>query len=228
VQEADATADETTGLLETGRRNESLPLPPPSPGAAPLIKTTVLQPSPHASPAAPVLAIHALTLSTPDGKRTLIRDLSLSVPPSKHLLVVGNSGAGKSSLLRAIAGLWRTGTGEIERGPLGSIFFLPQKPYCPLGTLRDQLLYPTVNATGAYSNSELLDVLDAADLPLLAGRAGDGDKEAGLDAVRDWGAVLSLGEQQRLSFARLLVNKPALAICDEATSALDLVSERKM
>lgn len=110
--------------------------------------------------------------------------------------------------------------------------------YCPTGTLRSQLLYPSTEPgdgddefvwTGAnWSDEQLLEVLDSVDLPDLAARAGDGDPIRGINAVLDWTNTLSLGEQQRLAFGRLLVNRPRLVIMDESTSALDVAAEKKM
>ncbi|HSM81352.1 MAG TPA: ATP-binding cassette domain-containing protein, partial [Nodosilinea sp.] len=120
-------------------------------------------------------------------------------------------------LLRAIAGLWHSGSGTIHRPDLDDILFLPQKPYMILGTLRDQLLYPHLRRDTA--DTTLQDTLEKVNLADLAQRFG------GFDALEEWGDVLSLGEQQRLTFARLLLNRPAFAILDEATSALDLANE---
>lgn len=204
-----------------------------------------------------ILSIDRLCLTTPDNKRLLIQNLSISLLSGKNLLIVGASGSGKSSLLRAIAGLWRTGAGEIVRPSSEYVYFLPQRPYCPPGSLRDQLLYPSTEhnndhfaLTGIdlsehrpdggprpkderrlykdWSDDDLLDVLRSVDLPHLADRSGDGDPYRGLDAVLDWGNTLSLGEQQRLAFGRLVINRPRLVIMDESTSALDVLAETAM
>lgn len=96
----------------------------------------------HAAPThdpSSIIKFTNVTVSTPDLTRTLVSSLNLSLPPSKNLLIVGNSGSGKSSLLRTVAGLWTSGHGTITRPTNGDCFFLPQKPYCPLGTLREQV-----------------------------------------------------------------------------------------
>ena len=203
-------------------------------------------PMSSAALAKPIVSIRNLELVTPDMKRRLIKKLSLDLNKGQHLLIVGNSGAGKSSLLRAIAGLWTAGEGYIERPADEDVYFLPQRPYCSLGSLRDQLLYPSIENDAntddlqgrvrershllrqSLTDEDFLKVLDAVCLEELASRVGDGNPVNGLDAVLDWSNTLSLGEQQRLAFGRLLVNRPKLVILDEATSALDLVSEGKM
>lgn len=162
------------------------------------------------------IALENVTLLTPQFERTLVKDLTVSLAPGHGLLIAGQSGAGKSSLLRAIAGLWDTGTGKITRPELKDMFFLPQKPYMQLGTLRQQLVYPK---GGDYSDEQLINVLNKVNLPELIERVG------GLDAVIDWSDYLSLGEQQRLAFARVLLNPPKYVILDEATSALDAKNE---
>ncbi|MGF1524466.1 MAG: ABC transporter ATP-binding protein/permease [Leptolyngbyaceae cyanobacterium] len=166
---------------------------------------------------APVLSLQHLTLQTPNYQRTLVEDLSFELKPSSSLLIVGPSGCGKSSLLRAIAGLWNSGQGQIQRPELKHLLFLPQKPYMILGNLRQQLLYPYPDVD--RTDEQLLDVLHQVNLPDLADRFG------GFEAEDDWGDVLSLGEQQRLSFARVLLHQPTYAILDEATSALDHSNE---
>ncbi len=163
------------------------------------------------------LATLHLTLQTPNYQRTLIKDLSVELPSGQGLLIVGPSGCGKSSLLRAIAGLWNAGTGAIVRPKLDQILFLPQRPYMILGTLRDQLLYPNINTD--IEDKELKQVLQQVNLKDLDERFG------GFDNSLDWASLLSLGEQQRVTFARILLNKPPYAILDEATSALDMENE---
>ncbi|MEL6930097.1 MAG: ABC transporter ATP-binding protein/permease [Cyanobacteria bacterium J06600_6] len=160
--------------------------------------------------------IKHLTLQTPDGNNTLVKDLSLAIKPDTNLLIIGASGVGKSSLLRAIAGLWNSGTGLIAKPQPGQLFFLPQNPYAIEGTLREQILYPKLDK---IRDEVLLQVLQEVNLSHIAQRFD-------LDLNKDWSTVLSLGEQQRLAFARLLLAKPQYAILDEATSALDNANEK--
>ena len=185
-----------------------------------------------------LLQVEGLTLRTPQTEALLIDGLTCSVREGVPLLVMGASGAGKTSLLRAVAGLWDSGEGTV-RIRSGDVFFVPQRPYLVLGSLRQQLLYPTwtecrtdgdedggdapeVDCRPPPSNAELEEVLRTVRLGGLIGRCD------GLDAEADWTTTLSLGEQQRLAFARLLLAKPQLALLDESTSALDIDSEALM
>ena len=164
--------------------------------------------------------IQDLTLYTPNYQRTLFENVSAQIETGQGMLIRGMSGCGKSSLLRAIAGLWDSGQGTIIRPQLEEILFLPQRPYMVLGTLRDQLLYPQVNAH--YSDQELHQVLHRVNLANLAERFN------GFDAERDWADVFSLGEQQRIAFARILIAQPKYVILDESTSALDVKNEENL
>ena len=165
------------------------------------------------------VAFRQLTVLTPDGSRTLIANLSADATALQPLLIKGPSGVGKTSLLRALAGLWREGSGTITRPALADVMFLPQRPYMILGSLRDQLTYPRA---GHISDGQLLGILAELNLGDLPERFG------GLDAELPWAEVLSPGEQQRIAFARLLLNRPACAFLDEATSALDVPNEEQL
>ncbi|MBL6740340.1 MAG: ABC transporter ATP-binding protein/permease [Synechococcus sp. BS301-5m-G54] len=155
---------------------------------------------------------------TPPGSSTpILRDLSLSVSEADRLLVVGPSGCGKTSLLRMISGLWAPSRGAVERPATGELLFIPQKPYMLLGSLREQLCYPTDESR--FSDDQLRHVLEEVNLATLSSRYPD------FDVKQDWPRILSLGEQQRLAFGRLLLNAPRFAVLDEATSALDVATE---
>ena len=163
------------------------------------------------------LALESVTLCTPNSTRVLIKELTLVLKPGDALLITGDSGCGKSSLLRAVAGLWQSGSGVIHHPPMEEFFFLPQQPYLQPGSLRSQLIYPSAHAD--LDDDALLAILEQVHLPDLAERVG------GLDAVRDWEKLLSGGEKQRLAFGRVLVHAPRIVILDEATSALDSANE---
>ena len=132
----------------------------------------------------------------------------------------------------------------IDRPSDKDIYFLPQKPYCcALGTLKDQLLYPSMDLISSHedhvvnntwqtrtflSDQDILDIFDKIDLAELPFREGNGDASKGLRVVKDWSKILSLGEQQRLAFGRILVNRPLFVLLDEATSAMDTKAESNM
>jgi ABC-type uncharacterized transport system fused permease/ATPase subunit len=215
-----------------------------------------------------VLHCSNLTVLTPDAKRSIIgaslpgqdqggdassrdseRGIDFTLRRGDRVLVVGTSGTGKSSLVRAISGLWQVGTGTVnwhlpkagtasgveeENQALKEVFFCPQKPYNPLGSLREQVMYPNIRTVPASEVEdayllELLRKVRLQDLAYTVGAAAQrtelsaGMKDsagrheierAGLRAVRDWGKQLSLGEQQRLAFARVLFNRPTVVVLD--------------
>ncbi len=155
------------------------------------------------------MEITGLDVSRPDGQ-ALLRQLNLSLRPGQALLIKGPSGSGKTTLLRALAGLWPYAQGNVKR-PLGAAaLFLSQRPYLPLGALRDAVAYPGHAQPG--DDARLAAALRQVNLGHLAGR---------LDEVADWSRILSIGEQQRVAFARVLFNRPAIVFLDEATSATD-------
>jgi putative ATP-binding cassette transporter len=184
-----ATLDRLTGFNETVDRARATPMPDTRQDGE-------------------RLALQQVTVRRPDGV-VLLDHVTLEVAPDQPLLVRGPSGAGKTTLLRMIAGIWPYGSGTIVR-PEASSLFLSQKPYIPLGTLREALYYP--QPVAAATNADDVAMLELVQLGHLRDQ---------LDQNDDWGRILSLGEQQRLAFGRLLLARPSAAFLDEATSAMD-------
>jgi vitamin B12/bleomycin/antimicrobial peptide transport system ATP-binding/permease protein len=166
------------------------------------------------------IRVRHVDLIPPGGQRRLIRDLSLDVGPEQRVLVVGPSGCGKTSFLRLVSGLWPPASGDVERPPVSELLFIPQKPYMILGSLREQLCYPL--DPERFSDEHLRSVLEEVRLSELVQRYPD------FTIKQDWPRLLSLGEQQRLAFARLLLNSPRFVVLDEATSALDVATEKHL
>ena len=160
------------------------------------------------------LTLDDLTLDFPDGRR-LLEGARASLCAGESVLISGPSGAGKSTLFRAIAGIWPFGHGHIALPAAARTLFLPQKPYLPIATLRDVVLYPA-GSDGAVEDAAIRTTLAAVGLPGLA---------TALDEEANWALRLSGGEQQRIAFARALVQRPDWLFLDEATSALDEPSE---
>ncbi|XP_042669169.1 lysosomal cobalamin transporter ABCD4 isoform X3 [Centrocercus urophasianus] len=166
--------------------------------------------------------LEQVTLSVPSSGKLLIKDLSLRISQGDSMMIMGNTGTGKTSLLRVLGGLWESTQGNVQMltcfGPRG-VVFLPQRPFFTDGSLREQVIYPLKEiypVSGSADDERIVQFLELAGLADLLARAG------GLDKQVDWNwyDVLSPGEMQRLSFARLFYLQPRYAVLDEATSAL--------
>jgi vitamin B12/bleomycin/antimicrobial peptide transport system ATP-binding/permease protein len=162
------------------------------------------------------VSVEDLDLDLPDGS-ALLRGVSCEPPRGSALLISGPTGTGKSTLLRAIAGIWPFGRGHIRIGE-GRMLLVPQRPYLPQGTLANALIYPTTEGK-AFTFVQLAAAL---------GEVGLGSYAPQLDVVDNWGQRMSLGEQQRLAFARVLLAEPSLLFLDEATSGLDEAGEARL
>lgn len=162
------------------------------------------------------LTLKDTTIRLPDGS-VLLGHVSAAINPGQHTLVTGPSGIGKSTLFRALSGIWPFGDGVVEVPAKARQMFLPQRPYLPIGSLRDAVAYPS--ASRGFTDEEIKAALRDCELPQLAER---------LEEVDHWGQRLSIGEQQRLAFARALLNRPDWLFLDEATSALDETMEKKL
>ena len=154
------------------------------------------------------ISLEELELSLPQGT-PLLAATSIELKPREHVLVSGPSGAGKSTFFRSLAGIWPYWKGRIRLPAGARLLFLPQKPYLPLGSLKHAVAYP--ERADQFDDSEIREAMESVGLPHLA---------ADLERVENWAQVLSGGEQQRLAFARALLNKPDWLFLDEATAAL--------
>ncbi len=279
-----SSMDEPTTTTTTKEEEDSTPPTPLNPLSTKSGGVNLFNSLP--TPTSPLLSLHNLSLRVPNTVGTaLIQKLSLDVDQGHSLLIMGPSGTGKTSLLRTVAGLWKSGSGSIElfgqpmgrKEGQGDVFFIPQRPYVVLGTLRDQLLYPTwadseetakeeeekekknkaAVAVGAADGATAASNLATVTTTALASSSSTAESSSSvftrplptddemraalravqlsplleringnLDAAADWAAVLSLGEQQRIAFARVILAKPRLVLMDESTSALDTTNER--
>jgi putative ATP-binding cassette transporter len=166
--------------------------------------------------AEPVLRLEGVEVALPNG-RILLDHVDLEVRQGDRVIIQGPSGSGKTTLFRVLAGLWPYGRGTIRLPAEARPLFLPQKPYLPVGTLREALCFP--DRPDAYDLVAIGDALAGTGLDHLADR---------LDEERLWSPVLSPGEQQRLAVARALLLRADWLFLDEATSALDESMERHL
>lgn len=169
-----------------------------------------------ASPDGSAIALDELTLQLPNGK-SLLTAHRVSFKSGEHILLKGPSGSGKSTLFRAIAGIWPFGRGSITIPAHATLMMLPQRPYFPVGALKDAIVYPS--KSGAFDRDRLREVLTAVGMSAMIER---------LDEDGHWNRMLSLGEQQRLGIARALLQAPQYLFLDEATASLDEPSEAKL
>jgi putative ATP-binding cassette transporter len=161
-------------------------------------------------------SVENLNLKLPNGE-LLLDNFAMRLQPGESLLITGSSGCGKSTLIKAIAGIWPFGEGHIHIPQNQQCLFLPQSPYLPVGTLREALLYP--RSSQEYSEEAIQGILKKCCLEHLLER---------LDDQENWSHVLSLGEQQRIAFARAILLRPQWLFLDEATSGLDEATEKKL
>lgn len=172
-----------------------------------------------------VIKFKNVNVITPTGD-LLVKNLSLVIESGQSCLICGPNGSGKSSLFRLLGGLWPLfGGGEVVKPAAKDLFYVPQRPYLPLGTLRDQLIYPLNEQefyASGHDDESLVQLLKTVHLEYLIDRAG------ALDAVRDWQDVLSGGEKQRVAMARLFLHRPRFAILDECTSAVSIDVEARL
>ncbi|CAF3487859.1 unnamed protein product [Rotaria sp. Silwood1] len=165
-----------------------------------------------------IIKFENVKLMTPNGD-VLIENLNFTVRSGQNVIVVGPNGCGKSSLFRTIGELWPLASGILTKPGSGHLFYIPQKPYMTIGTLRDQIIYPDSHGDmrrKGIKDDNLNELLDKVQLTYLVQREG------GFDGVQDWMDVLSGGEKQRIAMARLFYHKPQFAILDECTSAVSV------
>ncbi|XP_032684879.1 ATP-binding cassette sub-family D member 3 [Odontomachus brunneus] len=179
-----------------------------------------------------IIRFDRVPLVTPNGD-VLIRELTFEVKSGVNVLVCGPNGCGKSSMFRILGELWPVWSGSVTKPPRGKLFYIPQRPYMTLGTLRDQVIYPHTRAEmqrrGNINDDDLKKFLDLVQLTHLLDRENISNSEGqGWDAIADWMDVLSGGEKQRIAMARLFYHKPQFAILDECTSAVSVDVEGSM
>lgn len=226
VQHSTTTTENTPGSNAAATENGVT-----SPAAKPTVMSSAPQRKVMLQNGAQVKTVDRLIhfenvpLATPNGD-ILVASLNFQVTAGQNTLIAGPNGCGKSSLFRTLRGIWPQFGGILHRPSKEKLFYVPQRPYLTLGTLRDQIIYPhsrdDMTNQRKLTDNDLMNLLKDVSLEALVNRPG------GFDAVQDWGDVLSGGEKQRLAMARVFYHRPQFAILDECTSAVSVDVEGRM
>lgn len=167
----------------------------------------------------PMIDFQNVTLTTPNGD-ILVKNLTFTIKPKQSVIISGPNGSGKSSLFRVLGDLWRVESGKLIKPAHDQLFYICQKPYMTLGSLRNQLIFPDTESK--VNDEALMGILDIVELRYLL------EREHNLDSINDWQDVLSGGEKQRMALARLIYHRPQFAILDECTSAVAIDVEQRI